>query len=138
MDRCVAKEKGLDYVQDDMGNVVIYKAATPGYEDHPGVIIQAHIDMVCEKVPESTHDFEKDPLELYVEGTHLRAKGTTLGADDCMGAAYMLDILSDETLPHPYLECCFTVQEEIGLYGAHGTQAGVLQGPAADQFGRRR
>ena len=61
----VYKRQGLDYVQDDMGNVVIYKAATPGYEDHPGVIIQAHIDMVCEKVPESTHDFEKDPLELY-------------------------------------------------------------------------
>ena len=123
-----AKEKGLDYVQDDMGNVVIYKAATPGYEDHPGVIIQAHIDMVCEKVPESTHDFEKDPLELYVEGTHLRAKGTTLGADDCMGAAYMLDILSDETLPHPYLECCFTVQEEIGLYGAMALKPEYFKG----------
>ena len=73
---------------------------------------------VCEKIPESSHNFLTDPLHLYTEGTHLRAKGTTLGADDGMGAAYMLDILSDEELEHPYLECCFTVQEEIGLYGA--------------------
>lgn len=108
----------LSFVQDKMGNVVVYKAATAGYEDHPGVIIQAHIDMVCEKIPESSHNFLTDPLHLYTEGTHLRAKGTTLGADDGMGAAYMLDILSDEELEHPYLECCFTVQEEIGLYGA--------------------
>ena len=113
-----AKDHELSYIQDDMWSVVIYKPATPGYEDHPGVIIQAHIDMVCEKTPESKHNFDTDPLELYVEGTHLRAKGTTLGADDCMGAAYMLDILADEELPHPYLECCFTVQEEIGLFGA--------------------
>lgn len=113
-----AKEHHLAYVQDDMWNVVVYKEASPGYEDHPGVLIQAHIDMVCEKEPGCTHNFETDPLELYVEGTHLRARGTTLGADDCMGAAYMLDILADEELKHPYLECCFTVQEEIGLYGA--------------------
>lgn len=113
-----AIDHNLSYIQDEMGNVIIYKEASLGYESHPGVIIQAHIDMVCEKVPESDHDFETDPLELYVEGTHLRARGTTLGADDCMGAAYMLDILADETLSHPYLECCFTVQEEIGLYGA--------------------
>ena len=79
-----AKAHGLRYVQDDMYNVVIYKDATKGYEDHPGVIVQAHIDMVCEKTPESTHNFETDPLELYVEGTHLRAKGTTLGGDDCI------------------------------------------------------
>lgn len=113
-----AKERGLSYIQDDMWNVVIYKPATAGYEDHPGVVIQAHMDMVCEKVPESAHDFEKDPLELYVDGTHLRARGTTLGGDDCMGVAYMLDILSDDALAHPYLECCFTVQEETGLFGA--------------------
>lgn len=113
-----AKDHHLAWIQDEMGNVVIYKPATAGYEEHPGVIIQAHIDMVCEKTLESSHNFETDPLELYTEGTHLRAKGTTLGADDCMGAAYMLDILSDEELEHPDLECCFTVQEEIGLYGA--------------------
>lgn len=113
-----AKAHGFVCIQDDMYNVVVYKPATPGYESHPGVIIQAHMDMVCEKTPQSTHNFKTDPLELYVEGTHLRAKGTTLGADDCMGVAYMLDILSDKELEHPYLECCFTVQEEVGLCGA--------------------
>ena len=113
-----AKEHGLAYIQDALWNVVIYQKASPGYEDHPGVIIQAHMDMVAAKVPSCTHDFQKDPLELYVEGDHLRAKGTTLGADDGMGVAYMLAILADETLPHPYLECCFTTQEETGLVGA--------------------
>ncbi len=113
-----AKERGLAFLQDEMWNVVICKEASSGYETHPGVILQAHMDMVCEKTPESAHDFETDPLDLYVDGTHLRARGTTLGGDDCMGVAYMLDILSDETLSHPYLECCFTVQEETGLFGA--------------------
>ncbi len=119
-DRLVAfaKECGLDYMQDELWNVVIYKPASAGYEDHPGVVIQAHMDMVCEKVPESGHDFEKDPLALYTEGDHLRAQGTTLGADDGMGCAYMLAILADDTLAHPYLECCFTTQEETGLVGA--------------------
>ena len=113
-----AKERGLAFVQDELWNLVIYKKATPGYEDHPAVLIQAHMDMICEKVPGSTHNFETDPLELYVEGDHLRARGTTLGADDGMGCAYMLAILADDTLAHPALECCFTVQEEVGLIGA--------------------
>lgn len=113
-----AKERGFDVVQDELGNVVIYAPAAPGYEDHPGVILQAHMDMICEKVPGSTHDFTKDPLELYVDGTHLRARGTTLGGDDGMGVAYMLAVLDDKTLGRPALECCFTVQEEVGLIGA--------------------
>jgi len=113
-----AVDHGLDYIQDKLWNVVIYKQASPGYEDHPGVLIQAHMDMVCEKVSGCTHNFETDPLDLYVEGDHLRARGTTLGADDGMGCAYMLAILADDTLKHPYLECCFTVQEEVGLIGA--------------------
>jgi len=81
-------------------------------------MLQAHIDMVCEKVPGYEHDFEKDPLELYVEDGFLHAKGTTLGADDGVGVAYMLAFLDDDTLPHPPLECVFTVQEEVGLVGA--------------------
>lgn len=113
-----AKEHSLSYIQDELGNVVIYKPASPGYETHPGVILQAHMDMVCEKVEGCCHDFLKDPLELYVEGDHLRARGTTLGADDGMGCAYMLAVLADSALPHPYLECCFTTQEEVGLVGA--------------------
>lgn len=113
-----AREHGLAYIQDEQWNVVIYQQANPGYEDHPGVIIQAHMDMVEAKTSDSTHDFKRDPLTLYVEGDRLRAKGTTLGADDGMGCAYMLAILADKTLPHPYLECCFTTQEETGLVGA--------------------
>lgn len=113
-----AEKRGLSWIQDDLFNVVIYKKASVGYEDQPGVIIQAHMDMVCEKENGVSHDFLKDPLELYVDGTHLRAKGTTLGADDGMGCAYMLSILHDTSLEHPFLECCFTTQEEVGLVGA--------------------
>ena len=113
-----AQDRGLAYFQDNLFNVIIYKPASPGYEDHPALLIQAHMDMVCEKAPESTHNFETDPLELYVEGDHLRAKGTTLGADDGMGCAYMLAFLDDKTLAHPALECCFTTQEEVGMGGA--------------------
>ena len=119
----LARENGFRTVRDEMGNLVVYVPATPGYEDHPGVIVQAHMDMVCEKTGDSRHDFERDPLELYVEGTHLRARGTTLGADDGMGVAYMLDIMTDRELKHPYLELCFTVQEEVGLYGANALKA---------------
>ena len=119
-DRLVAfaQERGLRWVQDASRNVVIYKDASPGYEDHPGVIIQAHMDMVAAKVPGSDHDFDRDPLKLHVEGTLLKADGTTLGADDGMGVAYMLAVLDDNSLPHPRLECCFTTGEEVGLTGA--------------------
>ncbi len=115
-----AKEHGLECKQDEMYNVMVYKKASPGYEDAPAIAIQAHLDMVCEKNKDSDHDFEKDPLKLYVEDGILRAEGTTLGADDCTGVAYMLSILEDDTLEHPALECIFTVQEEIGLFGAIG------------------
>lgn len=113
-----AKEHGLSYIQDGLWNVIIYKKASSGYENHPGVIIQAHMDMVCEKKQDCLHDFETEPLKLYVEGDRLRAVGTTLGADDGMGCAYMLAVLADDNLAHPYLECCFTTQEETGLVGA--------------------
>lgn len=113
-----AKEHQLSYIQDELWNVIIYKDAAMGYEDHPGVIIQAHMDMVCEKKEGWIHDFETEPLKLYVEDGRLRAEGTTLGADDGMGCAYMLAVLADDTLAHPYLECCFTTQEETGLTGA--------------------
>jgi len=113
-----AKDRGLRYVQDDMGNVVIYKPASPGREDRAPVLLQAHMDMVCVKAPGVEHDFEKDPLELYVEDGWLRARGTTLGADDGVGCAYMLAILEDDALVHPPLECVFTVQEEVGCRGA--------------------
>lgn len=113
-----AKEKGLRYIQDDMMNVIIYKEASQGYEDHEPLLLQAHMDMVCEKNKNSAHDFEHDPLTLHIEDGWLMADHTTLGADDGCGVAYMLAILSDDTLKHPRLECVFTVQEEVGLCGA--------------------
>lgn len=113
-----AKAHKMAYVQDEMNNVIIYKAGSRGYEDHPPVILQAHMDMVCAKLPESKHDFLKDSLELYVEDGFLKAKGTTLGGDDGVGVAYMLAILESEEMNHPPLECVFTVQEEAGCNGA--------------------
>lgn len=113
-----AKEHKLKYVQDDMGNVVMYKPASPGREGRPSILLQGHMDMVCVKTPESTHDFTKDPLQLYIEDGWLKAKDTSLGGDDGVGCAYMLAILEDETLVHPALECAFTVQEEVGCNGA--------------------
>ena len=113
-----AKEHHLNYIQDDMANVVIYKEATQGYEDHDVVMLQGHMDMVCEKNNNTDFDFEKDALNLYIEDGWLKAKGTTLGADDGVGIATMLAILEDTSLKHPALECVFTVQEEVGLFGA--------------------
>lgn len=113
-----AKEHNFKYVRDNMNNVIIYKNATPGYENHDTVMLQAHMDMVCEKNKDVNFDFETDALNLYVEDGWLKAKGTTLGADDGFGVSYMLAILSDDTLKHPNLECVFTVQEEVGLLGS--------------------
>ncbi len=113
-----AKQHGLKYKQDEIWNVMIDKPASAGYENSEPIILQAHIDMVNEKNDDVDHDFEKDPLELAVEDGWLTAKGTTLGADDGSGVAYMLAILEDDGIAHPPLECIFTVQEEIGLLGA--------------------
>ncbi len=123
-----AKARGLRYKQYEIGNVIIYKEVSPGYEDHPTVVLQAHMDMVCEKVPESDHDFEKDPLDLYIEDGWLHARGTTLGADDGTGVAYILSVLDDEKMPHPPLECVFTVREEVGLDGAFAMDPDDLKG----------
>ena len=108
----------LRYIQDKLGNVIIYKHASAGYKDHAPVILQAHMDMVCAKTPDSAHDFTKDPLDLYIEDGFLKARNTTLGGDDGVGVAYMLAILASDELAHPPLECVFTVQEETGCAGA--------------------
>ena len=121
-----AKEKGLRFRQYDNFNVIIYKDASKGYEDHEPVMLQGHIDMVCEKLPDSKHDFEKDPIDIYVQDGKVRARGTTLGSDDGISAAYMLSILDDDKLPHPPLECVFTVQEEVGCYGARDLDFSAL------------
>ncbi len=119
-DYCVhiARQSGLDYVQDELDNVIIRKPATVGYENAPVVMLQGHLDMVNEKLSTSNHDFSCDPLELIIDGEWLRANGTTLGGDDGIAVAYMLAILTDPDLEHPALECVFTVDEEVGLTGA--------------------
>lgn len=113
-----AKEHQLRYIQDEMGNVVVYKEASLNYQDHEPVILQAHLDMVCEKLEEVDHDFLKDPIQTEVKDGWLISKGTTLGADDGSGVSCILAVLADQKLEHPALECAFTVQEEIGLLGA--------------------
>ncbi len=113
-----AKDHQLQYLQDDMNNVVIYKPASAGAESQPALMLQAHMDMVCAKEADVEFDFEKEPLNIYVEDGWLKAKGTTLGADDGMGVAYIMAILADDTIAHPALEGVFTVEEEIGLNGA--------------------
>lgn len=114
-----AKENNLAYKQDAVYNVIVEKPASIGYEDAAPVILQAHLDMVNEKNKTSDHDFDKDPLKLYVdEEGWLHADGTTLGADDGTGVSYMLAILEDKTLAHPALQCFFTTMEEVGFLGA--------------------
>lgn len=113
-----AKEHGLSYVQDELLNVIITKEASEGYEACAPVMIQGHMDMVCEKTPESNHDFSKDGLELSVEGDWLRANNTTLGGDDGIAVAFALAMLSDPELKCPKLEVVITTDEETGMFGA--------------------
>ncbi len=121
-----AKERGLFCLRDELNNVFVRKNATPGYEDSPAVMLQGHTDMVCEQNEGTGHDFEKDPLDLYVENGWLKARGTTLGGDDGVAVAIMLNILDDNTLSHPTVECLFTTGEETGLYGATGFDYSVV------------
>ena len=114
-----AKERGLECYRDETNNVLIKKPATAGKEKLPGVLFQGHTDMVCEKNADVAHDFLKDPLKLYVDGKMLRAKGTTLGADNGIAVAIMLTMLDGEIAEHPAMECLFTTAEEVGLDGAN-------------------
>ncbi|KAF5069185.1 Cytosol non-specific dipeptidase [anaerobic digester metagenome] len=113
-----AKDRGLYYRQDESHNVLIKKNGSKGYEEVPPVILQGHIDMVCEKNAGTEMDFLKDPLDIYVEDGFIHARGTTLGGDDGIAVAYMLALLDDNTLKHPPIEALFTVEEEIGMGGA--------------------
>lgn len=123
-----AKARGLRCRRDELGNVVIWKDASPGYEGRPAVILQGHLDMVCVQDPGVEHDFTRDPLELVLDGDWLKAKGTTLGGDDGAAVAMMLALLDDDGIPHPPIEAVFTVDEEIGLLGAAGLDCSDLQG----------
>ena len=122
-----AAQHGIECMSDDAMNVIMRVPATPGYEDHEGVILQAHMDMVAEKDGDVQHDFLTDPIQTYVDGDFLKAKGTTLGADDGIGIAMSLAAINDPNLPHPAIECLFTVDEETGLTGAMKLQDGVLK-----------
>ena len=113
-----AKKRSLKYRQDELGNVIIWKKASQGYEDREPIMLQGHMDMVAVKKPQSTINMEKEGLRLAVEGDTLFARETSLGGDDGIALAYELALLDTDTLPHPPLECVFTVDEEIGLLGA--------------------
>lgn len=123
-----AAQHNIACERDQAMNVIMRVPATPGYEEHPGVILQAHMDMVCEKNSDVQHDFLNDPIQAYVDGDYLKAKGTTLGGDDGIGVAMALAALISPTLKHPALECLFTVDEETGLTGAMRLQDGCLNG----------
>ena len=123
-----AKNLGLEVVQDESYNVYIKKAATPGYEHVPGVILQGHLDMVCEKNNDTEHDFTKEGLDLYIDGDWIKAKGTTLGADNGVAIAYQMAILSDNTLKHPQIECLMTTDEERGMTGVKNLHPEHLSG----------
>ena len=123
-----AAEHGIECVADDAMNVIMRVPATTGYEDHEGVILQAHMDMVAEKDGDVQHDFMNDPIETWVDGEWLKAKGTTLGADNGIGIAMALAAITDKELAHPAIECLFTVDEETGLTGAEKLQDGMLKG----------
>ncbi len=123
-----AESHGLEYQKDAVGNVVIRKPATPGYEEHPAVILQSHMDMVCEKNSDVEFDFDNDPIRTKIDGEWVRAEGTTLGADCGIGMAAALAALIDPAVEHGPLEALFTVDEETGLTGAFELGEGMLQG----------
>lgn len=129
-DFCVdfAKEQGLEYYQDADNNVIIIKEASAGYENAEPVILQGHLDMVCEKTADCAKDMEKEGLDIYVDGDLVRAKDTTLGGDNGIAVAMAMAILEDNTLSHPRVEAVFTVDEEIGLLGAGSIDVSPLKG----------
>ena len=120
--------RGLETKVDETGNVIISKSATPGYENRKKVILQSHMDMVCDKLVDVEFDFDNDPIKTYVDGEWLRAEGTTLGADDGIGCAIELAILASDDVEHGPIECVFTRDEETGLSGAEGMKSGFMTG----------
>src|SRR5699024_7244512 len=123
-----ADTRSLAHDRDDAGNLRICKPATPGHENAPGIVLQGHVDMVSESDPDVNHDFHTDPIDTYVEDGWLRARGTTLGADNGIGAAACLAILDDDKLEHGPLEALMTFAEEVSLVGAAKLAPNWLQG----------
>ncbi|WP_299127159.1 aminoacyl-histidine dipeptidase [uncultured Winogradskyella sp.] len=122
------KRLGLETIEDAVGNVIIRKPATKGMEDRKPVVMQSHLDMVHQKNNDTDFNFDTQGIEMYVEGDWVKAKGTTLGADNGLGVATIMAILESETIAHPSLEALFTIDEETGMTGAMGLKGGVLQG----------
>ena len=123
-----AINEGLEYKTDKTGNILISKKASLGMENVPTVILQCHMDMVCEKNSDKIINFETDPIESYVDGEWMRAQGTTLGADDGIGMAMAMAILTDKNIKHGPIECLFTRDEETGLTGAEALESGFMTG----------
>lgn len=123
-----AKDRNLEVIQDTVLNVIIKKKGTKGYENAPTVVIQGHLDMVCEKNKGTEHDFEKDPIKLVVEGDMVKAQGTTLGADNGIAVAYGMALLDSDDIPHPPLELLLTTNEETGMTGAIGLEPESVDG----------
>lgn len=123
-----AKSAGVEAFKDEAGNIVMRKPATPGMENRKTVILQAHMDMVPQKEKDSTHDFVTDPIQAYVDGDWVKAKGTTLGADDGLGVAAIMAVMEADDLKHGPVEALITADEETGMYGANGLPAGELAG----------
>ena len=122
------KNLGLESFVDEAGNVIIRKPATPGMENRKGVILQAHMDMVPQKNNDTVHDFEKDPIETWIDGEWVKAKGTTLGADNGLGVAAIMAVLEATDLKHGPLEALITKDEETGMFGAFGLKPGTVKG----------
>lgn len=123
-----AQKNHIAYKKDEVGNIVMSKPATPGMENRETVVLQSHVDMVCEKNNGTQHDFEKDPIETIVDGDWLRANGTTLGADNGIGVAAELALLASDNIEHGPIECLFTIDEETGLTGAKALKSGFMTG----------
>ena len=122
------EDLGLETIVDEVGNVIIKKPATAGMEDRKGIILQGHLDMVPQKNSDTAHDFEKDPIDAYIDGEWVTARGTTLGADNGMGVSATMAILEAKDLEHGPIEALFTIDEETGMTGAEGLKAGLLDG----------
>ena len=123
-----AKAHQLEYQTDDAHNIIMRRPAGPGFEDRPGIILQAHMDMVCEKNAGVEHDFEKDPISFEIEGDRIIARETTLGADDGIGVALALAVLADESQAYPALEFVCTADEERGMTGVEAFDGNLIQG----------
>lgn len=124
----LGKSLGLETIKDETGNIIIKKPATPGMENRKGVVLQGHIDMVPQKNPDVEHDFEKDPIETWIDGDWVKARGTTLGADNGIGVAMALAVLQSKDIKHGPVEVLVTVDEETGMTGANALKPGILDG----------